>query len=335
MPPTYDQAARRDALAKRARLRQPAAAAEPRGVLAPGNSSAVPEQLLTMLNQLTPDRRQRAVDYVAQLLELQRAQDGPQAQPAPGANRGAGRRVQLGLPRRDLAAAAPLKPALHVSGHMAGYNAAEPTEKLADQVAQLSDTLSRLQPPHQQEALDHMVGNVFPPMSYPPPAPPLQPPSPPLRQPLAQQLPQWPPPQPQWPQAPPSQSQWPQAPPSQSQWPPPPPAAPQQPWQRAPPPQQLAPSLNPPPPWAAQPAAGESVYSMARNPPALQPSVNPITQPYAVPHMRSTEVRTRRAHTRARARARTHARTHAHAGASAPSCCPPACTRGGGSPATS
>ena len=73
--------ARRDALAKRARLRQPPAAADPRGGL---NPAAAPDQLLSMLNQLTPDRRQRAVDYVAQLLELQRAQDGPQA----GANRG-------------------------------------------------------------------------------------------------------------------------------------------------------------------------------------------------------------------------------------------------------
>ena len=33
------------------------------------------EQMLSMLSQLTPDGRQRATDYVAQLLEQQRAQE--------------------------------------------------------------------------------------------------------------------------------------------------------------------------------------------------------------------------------------------------------------------
>ena len=58
------QGARRDTLAKRSRLRQQPAVA---GGYA--QSGAGTEQMLSMLNQLTPDRRQRAADYVAQLLE--------------------------------------------------------------------------------------------------------------------------------------------------------------------------------------------------------------------------------------------------------------------------
>ena len=116
-----------------------------------------------MLNQLTPDRRQRATDYVAQLLELQRAQDSTPQQAIAGRGRVAGGGPWAARGQRDLAVAAPLKSTggLHVSGHMPGYNAAEPNTKLAHQDPLSPLRLHTLQP-RPQEALDHMVGLLRP-----------------------------------------------------------------------------------------------------------------------------------------------------------------------------
>lgn len=121
--------------------------------------------MLSMLNQLTPDRRQRATDYVAQLLELQRAQGNPLQQPAAGPRRNAinpgGGRPWAARGQRDMTAAAPPKSAMHVSGHLPGYDAAEYNETLAHQPAQHTDPLSPLRlnalQPRPQEALEHMV----------------------------------------------------------------------------------------------------------------------------------------------------------------------------------
>ena len=150
------QGARRDTLAKRSRLRQQPAVA---GGYA--QSGAGTEQMLSMLNQLTPDRRQRAADYVAQLLELQRAQEPGQ----PGARRNGVGGGPWAVRGPGNIAAAQSKAAMHVSGHMPGYNAAEPNVNFAAQPPQPSAPLSplrlhALQPslqPRPQEALDHMV----------------------------------------------------------------------------------------------------------------------------------------------------------------------------------
>ena len=124
--------------------------------------------MLSMLSQLTPDR---ATNYVAQLLELQRVQE-PGQQAAAGTRRnGVGGGPWAVRGPGNMAAAQP-KAAMHVSGHMPGYNAADPNVKFAPQAPQLSAPLSplrlhTLQPslqPRPQEALDHMV--------TPPPAPP-------------------------------------------------------------------------------------------------------------------------------------------------------------------
>ena len=96
---------------------------------------------MAAFDQLSADRKVRAVDYVTQLLELQRTQESSQPQP-PVAQRGG--RV-IGLPRRNPAerAPAPLKPALRVSGHLPGYNASE------------------LGVPEASEQLDQLVGVYF------------------------------------------------------------------------------------------------------------------------------------------------------------------------------
>ena len=164
------QGARRDTLAKRSRLRQQPAVA---GGYA--QSGAGTEQMLSMLNQLTPDRRQRAADYVAQLLELQRAQEPGQ----PGARRNGVGGGPWAVRGPGNIAAAQSKAAMHVSGHMPGYNAAEPNVNFAAQPPQPSAPLSplrlhALQPslqPRPQEALDHMVTPLllFSPPSPPPP----------------------------------------------------------------------------------------------------------------------------------------------------------------------
>ena len=136
--------------------------------------------MLSMLSQLTPDRRQRATDYVAQLLELQRAQE-PGQQAAAGTRRnGVGGGPWAVRGPGNMAAAHP-KAAMHVSGHMPGYNAADPNVKFAVQAPQLSAPLSplrlhALQPslqPRPQEALDHMVTLSCLPLLPRPPASPL------------------------------------------------------------------------------------------------------------------------------------------------------------------
>ena len=129
------QGARRDTLAKRSRLRQQPAVA---GGYA--QSGAGTEQMLSMLNQLTPDRRQRAADYVAQLLELQRAQEPGQ----PGARRNGVGGGPWAVRGPGNIAAAQSKAAMHVSGHMPGYNAAEPNVNFAAQPPQPSAPLSPL-----------------------------------------------------------------------------------------------------------------------------------------------------------------------------------------------
>ena len=179
------QGARRDTLAKRSRLRQQPAVA---GGYA--QSGAATEQMLSMLNQLTPDRRQRAADYVAQLLELQRAQEPGQ----PGARRNGVGGGPWAVRGPGNIAAAQSKAAMHVSGHMPGYNAAEPNVNFAAQPPQPSAPLSplrlhALQPslqPRPQEALDHMVTPLL--LFFPPPrlllslpAPPSPPPPPTAR----------------------------------------------------------------------------------------------------------------------------------------------------------
>ena len=178
------QGARRDTLAKRSRLRQQPAVAGGYAQSGAGNT----EQMLSMLNQLTPDRRQRAADYVAQLLELQRAQEPGQ----PGARRSGVGGGPWAVRGPGNIAAAQSKAAMHVSGHMPGYNAAEPNVNFAAQPPQPSAPLSplrlhALQPslqPRPQEALDHMVTPLllfFPPLrlllSFPAPPPPPPPPT--------------------------------------------------------------------------------------------------------------------------------------------------------------
>ena len=183
-------------------------------------------------------------------------------------------------------AAAQPKAAMHVSGHMPGYNAAGPNVNFAPQDPQLRAPLSplrlhALQPslqPRPLEALDHMVGSVFQQPAYPPalqqqqqqlqypPAlqmqqqqlqPQLQPPSP-------LQLRQWSPQQ-QW--APQQQMQQPQQMQQQQQ-------------QQMQQPQQMQQQQQMQQPQQLQQyGQADNVYGMARSP--LQ---------QAVPQMRSTEV---------------------------------------------
>ena len=241
--------------------------------------------MLSMLSQLTPDRRQRATDYVAQLLELQRAQEPGQQAAAGNRRNGVGGGPWAVRGPGNMAAAQP-KAAMHVSGHMPGYNAAGPNVNFAPQDPQLRAPLSplrlhALQPslqPRPLEALDHMVGSVFQQPAYPPalqqqqqqlqypPAlqmqqqqlqPQLQPPSP-------LQLRQWSPQQ-QW--APQQQMQQPQQMQQQQQ-------------QQMQQPQQMQQQQQMQQPQQLQQyGQADNVYGMARSP--LQ---------QAVPQMRSTEV---------------------------------------------